>query len=211
MKNILLLLGFGLLSSCGSNQRAVLYEKEMGEELLANLKRLEMNFEVKEGMVTLQMNSSHVPALFKLLQFYDKAQDILTEIIANYSQAASTIEELPRPKKVEWDLEGNITVVDRDSTPKLFYDPQHPKAITTGPQTGYVYLSGLNLIELMVEMIRIQRSLVLTKRLLAIAEPDFITNSFFFTNSENGLSTYELDQIRLDYQRRKENSGFREN
>lgn len=47
---------------------------------------------------------------------------------------------------------------DMDAQPRLVYDPTHPDAIKTGPQTGYVEYPNVNIVSEMVDMIAASRS-----------------------------------------------------
>ncbi|OHD13952.1 MAG: flagellar basal body rod protein FlgC [Spirochaetes bacterium GWB1_48_6] len=44
------------------------------------------------------------------------------------------------------------------SPPRLMYDPTHPDAIKTGPQTGYVEMPNVNIVNEMVDMISASRA-----------------------------------------------------
>ncbi len=47
---------------------------------------------------------------------------------------------------------------DKDSKPRLVYDPTHPDAIKTGPRKGYVEMPNVNVVDEMVDMISASRS-----------------------------------------------------
>ena len=47
---------------------------------------------------------------------------------------------------------------DRQTDPRLVYDPTHPDAIKTGPRTGYVEYPNVNVVNEMVDMISASRS-----------------------------------------------------
>ncbi len=47
---------------------------------------------------------------------------------------------------------------DRDTKPRLVYDPEHPDAILSGPRTGYVEYPNVNIVNEMVDMISASRS-----------------------------------------------------
>ncbi|NOY10054.1 MAG: flagellar basal body rod protein FlgC [Spirochaetes bacterium] len=47
---------------------------------------------------------------------------------------------------------------DRDSKPRLVYDPTHPDAIKSGPRKGYVEYPNVNIVNEMVDMISASRS-----------------------------------------------------
>ena len=47
---------------------------------------------------------------------------------------------------------------DRDSKPRLVYDPTHPDAIKSGPRKGYVEYPNVNVVNEMVDMISASRS-----------------------------------------------------
>jgi len=47
---------------------------------------------------------------------------------------------------------------DRDSKPRLVYDPTHPDAIKFGEQKGYVEYPNVNIVDEMVDMIAASRS-----------------------------------------------------
>jgi flagellar basal-body rod protein FlgC len=47
---------------------------------------------------------------------------------------------------------------DRDSQPRLVYDPTHPDSIQFGPEKGYVKYPNVNIVNEMVDMISASRS-----------------------------------------------------
>ena len=47
---------------------------------------------------------------------------------------------------------------DRDTKPRLVYDPTHPDAIKSGPRKGYVEYPNVNIVNEMVDMIAASRS-----------------------------------------------------
>ncbi len=47
---------------------------------------------------------------------------------------------------------------DRDTKPRLVYDPGHPDAILSGPRKGYVEYPNVNIVNEMVDMISASRS-----------------------------------------------------
>ena len=47
---------------------------------------------------------------------------------------------------------------DKDSDPRLVYDPTHPDAIKTGTYAGYVEYPNVNVVQEMVDMISASRS-----------------------------------------------------
>jgi flagellar basal-body rod protein FlgC len=52
-----------------------------------------------------------------------------------------------------------VNKVEKDtSPPRLVYDPTHPDAIKTGPQTGYVEMPNVNVVNEMVDMIDASRA-----------------------------------------------------
>ena len=52
-----------------------------------------------------------------------------------------------------------VNKVEKDtSPPRLVYDPTHPDAIKTGPQTGYVQMPNVNTVNEMVDMIDASRA-----------------------------------------------------
>ena len=67
---------------------------------------------------------------------------------------------LPRMLQSEVGRGVRITSVeeDRDSKPRLVYDPTHPDAIQSGPQKGYVEYPNVNVVNEMVDMIAASRS-----------------------------------------------------
>ncbi|MTV47791.1 flagellar basal body rod protein FlgC [Heliobacillus mobilis] len=51
-----------------------------------------------------------------------------------------------------------VGVVDDEAPFKLVYDPQHPDAMKTGPQAGYVRMPNVNTVTEMVDMISATRA-----------------------------------------------------
>jgi flagellar basal-body rod protein FlgC len=52
-----------------------------------------------------------------------------------------------------------VSTVEKDSSPpRMVYDPQHPDAIKTGPQAGYVAMPNVNIVTEMVDMIAASRA-----------------------------------------------------
>ncbi len=47
---------------------------------------------------------------------------------------------------------------DRDSEPRLVWDPEHPDAIKSGPRAGYVEMPNVDIVKEMVDMISASRS-----------------------------------------------------
>ncbi len=47
---------------------------------------------------------------------------------------------------------------DRDSEPRLVYDPTHPDAIQSGEREGYVEMPNVNVVDEMVDLISASRS-----------------------------------------------------
>ncbi len=47
---------------------------------------------------------------------------------------------------------------DRDSEPRLVWDPEHPDAIKSGPRAGYVEMPNVDIVGEMVDMISASRS-----------------------------------------------------
>lgn len=47
---------------------------------------------------------------------------------------------------------------DRDSEPRLVWDPEHPDAIKSGPRAGYVEMPNVNIVNEMVDLISASRS-----------------------------------------------------
>ena len=47
---------------------------------------------------------------------------------------------------------------DRDSEPRLVWDPEHPDAIKSGPRAGYVEMPNVDIVSEMVDMISASRS-----------------------------------------------------
>ena len=66
------------------------------------------------------------------------------------------------PEKLDTGIGEGVRIVDiqkdKDSKPKLVYDPTHPDAIKAGPRAGYVEMPNVNIVNEMVDMISASRS-----------------------------------------------------
>jgi len=83
-------------------------------------------------------------------------------ILRSRGESATTWKSLYFPKALDGGPGEGVEVKaiedDTQKPPRLVYDPTHPDAIKSGPQTGYVEYPNVSVVEEMVDLISASRS-----------------------------------------------------